>query len=428
MKNDSKISLVTAILININVILGAGLFINPRPLTDTAGSLGFLGYVLAAIVLLPIVLSIAELAKSNQIAGGMYSYSKIYLNPFSGFISGWSYFLGKTTSAALLSNVFMAFFQKRIVFLQQIPLLVLDCCLIAFLIIINILGVRIGGKIQYFFISMKAIPVTFVIFTSIFIFNPDFFTLKADEFSTLFSALPIAIFVLTSFEMICSIGHLVENPEKNIRKAILLSFVIVTTIATIFQFLLFGGLGNVLATTTEPVLSLGTQIFAKTSVWPKILNAFVFVSIISGAFGSLTANCWNLYALANDNHLPGKNLLTKVNKNEVPYFSLIVEGLLACLILIISKVQVPLQNMTVFGMGTAYLFSSLSIFVASRTGKIKMGIYSIIPTLAILSCSYIIFLCLRNLYRYGISVPVLTIFIAGLAFAYWKKISQPVIE
>lgn len=415
--NKNQISLTTAILININIIMGAGLFINPSPLTKYAGSLGFLGYILSALILLPIVLTIAELAKLNPTSGGLYVYSKKYINSFFGFLSGWSYFLGKTTSAALLAHTFVLFFQRRILFLQSFPTIFLDCILILFLILINILGVSIGGKIQYFITGMKSIPIIFIILSGIIFFNPSFFILDKQDFVNLMSTLPVAIFVLLSFEMICSIGHLIKNPEKNIKRAIILSFIIVATIATIFQLSIFGILGDNLTSSSEPIFAAGIKVFSNFPIIGQIINAFVFSSIIGGSFGSLTANCWNLYALGKDNQLPGKKYLTKISKTNVPYISLIIEGLLACLILIISKDQITLQNATVLGMSIAYLLSSISLLRAKSS-------FRIISIISILSSCYIIFLCTKNIISFGISISILTIFIFGFLLSLYNSVNK----
>ena len=119
MNKENKISLFAAILITVNTMLGSGIFINPAPLAKIAGSFGFLGYFVSMIILIPIVLSIAELAKLHPTSGGLYVYSEKYINPLAGFISGWGYFLGKATAAALISKIVAVFLKNRIIFLQN---------------------------------------------------------------------------------------------------------------------------------------------------------------------------------------------------------------------------------------------------------------------------------------------------------------------
>ncbi|MFH1461874.1 MAG: amino acid permease [bacterium] len=415
----NKINLTTAILININIMIGAGVFINPAPLTKFAGAFGFTGYLFSAILLLPIVLTIAQLTQRNPIAGGLYVYAKNNLGSFIGFWGGWSYFLGKATSAALLCNTFVVFFQNRIAFLQEIPIIVLDLLLILFLISINIFGVKIGGKIQYIFAGAKFIPIIFVIFASLSIINPNFFIFTPQDFKHLFSAIPIAIYALLSFEIITSIGHLIENPEINIKKAILYSFLIVVTVATLFQFSIFGALGKELETAGIPILLLGSKFFSNGSFLPGILNSMIFASILGGAFGSLTSNCWNFYALSKDKQIPLSKFFTKINKNNVPYFSLLIEGFISFLLLAVSQNQIALQNMTVLGMVTAYFLSSISLL---KILKNEFYTKKAIPILAILSSAYIMSICIKNIIKFGISISFIMIFLVGIFFALNRKI------
>ncbi|MFC1894569.1 APC family permease [Candidatus Dependentiae bacterium] len=414
---SKKIGLWTAILININIILGAGIFINPKILTKFVGAFGFLSYIFAALILLPIVYSIAQLASQYPTAGGMYVYPKKFLNPFLGFISGWGYFLGKTASPALLIHTFVSFFYYRINFLQNVSILFLDFLLIFFLIGINIFGVYIGGKVQFVFITLKTVPILFVIIYGFIFFNPSFFSFSHFvEYNQMINSLPTAIFVLLSFEMVCSIGHMIKNPSKNINYVIFYSFLIVAIVATLFQFLMIGLFGSSLANLSEPVSGWINKMGFGFNFLPAILQTFIFGSIISGGFGSLAANCWNLYKLAEDDYLPYSGVLKKINKNNVPWVSLIIEGLLACLLLGVSINLVSLQNMTVLGIAIAYLLNSVSTFV------IKTKIAKFISFLAIASSLYIIFLCFQNLFIFGISISFSLIFFSGILILVLKKI------
>jgi len=418
MKENNKISLLAAILINLNTMLGAGIFINPSPLTQIAGSLGFLSYLISFIVLFPIVLSLAELAKIHPTSGGLYVYSKKYINPFVGFISGWGYFLGKTVSPALLTHLFVSFLQNRITILQGTPILLLDFFVIFFLMILNIIGVQIGGKVQFLFVAFKIIPILIVIFSGILFFNFNFFTLSLPTFEGILSTIPIGIFALMSFEMICSIGHLLDNPDKNIKRAILGSFIIAITTTTIFQLMIYSVSGDTLITSTEPLQAFAKTIFYNFPTLAKLLSLIVFGSIIGGAYCSFSTNCWNFYTLAKNKHFPFSEKLTKVNKKGFPWVSLLIQGGIACLFLLISKQQIPLQNMAVFGVVSAYMFSSIAAFNAPIKNFFNSKLISI---WAMISGSYVIWICLKKLYFYGISIPFFTIFMIGVVIAFFLQ-------
>ena len=55
MSRSQKLSLFSAILININIMLGSGIFINTAVLTQQAGSLGALVYPIVGLLLFPLL-------------------------------------------------------------------------------------------------------------------------------------------------------------------------------------------------------------------------------------------------------------------------------------------------------------------------------------------------------------------------------------
>ena len=138
MPSKHKMSLLSAILININIIAGAGLFLNIRVLTKLASAWGFLGYAAGTIILLPFVYSIGKLAQLHPVSGGLYAYPREYLSPFIGFTSAWSYFVGKSVSAAFLSFAFAQFLHAHIPFLSNYSPLTIACTVIFLLIAFNI--------------------------------------------------------------------------------------------------------------------------------------------------------------------------------------------------------------------------------------------------------------------------------------------------
>src|SRR5581483_2039418 len=100
-----KLSFWTAVFVNLNVMFGAGLFINTVVLAHSAGFLGFVCYLLVALLLIPLILSTAALLRFYP-DGGFYVYAAKSIHPLAGFISSWAYFTGKLASATLLIHVF----------------------------------------------------------------------------------------------------------------------------------------------------------------------------------------------------------------------------------------------------------------------------------------------------------------------------------
>jgi len=420
----SKISLVTATLICINAVLGGGLFVNPTPLTRYAGSWGFVGYLLAGVILLPLIITLSELTRLHPVSGGLYVYSKEYLGPGLGFLSGWSYFLARTCSPALLIHFFITFLQATFPALQAYPTLLLDYLLIFTFIAMNILGVHIGGAVQILISMLKAIPIGFVICTSLFLIKPFQATQKIISSPEVSNIIPIALYAIIGFEIICSIGGLVQNPKKNIRRALLISFGVVVSIATLFQFSIYRVLQHDLAYIKAPILGYAQAIFPLSPLFAITLNTLAFISVVFGGFSLLTGNAWNLAILAKNGHFPFADKLTKVNKYQVPWVSLLIEGILSCLVLTITEHQVPLQNVIIFALFISYTLSSIALLKAVVTKNVTIS--KIIPVCSTILCLFVVGLTFKNLLTYGISFSFIFIFLAGCLLSYFKTKPTPI--
>lgn len=416
MSQAYRISTFKAFLLTFNVMVGAGLFVNAGPLAAAVGSLGFAAYILGALILLPVVLSFADLAALNPVSGGMYAYSNQYLGQFWGFLSGWSYFLGKSVSAAFLVHTCVKFFYAHLPLANYVPMFAADWLVLAGLALINANGVFIGGRIQYFFITLKSLPLLFVFGAGMYFFGTPEALAAPTPAMDLLNSLPIVVFAFASFEATCLIAGMLEH-KNHARLVILGSFGLVVFIYTAFQFLLYGSVGTSLSSTQEPIKALGEVVFGSNHWISNTLNSMVFASILGGSFGTLSSNCWNLQAIAADNRLPGSKLLARVNSRNVPIFSLAIEVVVASLLLAISRDQFSLQSMFVFSVTTAYLLGTLS-FIQTATTPLKKTV----GFLGVASCCYLMQLCIKKLILYGISTPFLAIYGAGIVLFFVKKI------
>ena len=126
MAQDDKLSLPTAILINLNIMLGAGIFINTDLLAKRSGALGFLMYPLIAIIMLPLIISIAKLVNIYP-DDGFYGYGARAIHPIIGFFSSWSYFVGKLASATLMIHVALSLVVQTVPLLHNVSVLFLRC-------------------------------------------------------------------------------------------------------------------------------------------------------------------------------------------------------------------------------------------------------------------------------------------------------------
>lgn len=404
-----KISLISALLININIIIGSGIFINILPLLAVGKSASFLAYLGAALLMLPVVISLAYLARAHPESGGLYIYGKKYLGSRIGFFTGWSYFLGKAVSVSLMVHLLTAFLQKNILFLAQFSHIFCDLVFFIFMITIYTIGVRLQGSVQWLFVCAKLFPVLFV---GCIVFSKGVqvpFIFQDITRGTLFSLLPLGAFALVGTESSCAIAHLFDKPEKNIVRAMIGGFLIAALLITFFQIAVSFSLTHRGA--LFPLNYIANYFYPGLPVLQNLLTLAVYTSIFGGAFGIFIANGWNMERLI-------KNSSFGQEENQHNFLiSLIAEAFIGLLALYISTSQVALQNMAVCGVVGAFL---CAMFAAYKSGAVSQNI----ALLGIASSCVLASVTLYKIALYGISIPFLGIFISGLVLGHFGHFYQ----
>ncbi|MGO4857515.1 APC family permease [Arthrobacter sp. 2MCAF14] len=98
-----------AVVIGLGSMIGAGVFAAFTPAAAAAGSGLLVGLVVAAAVAFCNATSSAQLAAAYPTSGGTYVYGRERLGPWSGYLAGWGFVIGKTASAAAMAMTFAAY-------------------------------------------------------------------------------------------------------------------------------------------------------------------------------------------------------------------------------------------------------------------------------------------------------------------------------
>lgn len=405
---EFKISLPTAILININIMLGAGIFVNTPELAKRAGMLGGFTYILVGLLMLPLILSIMKLLQLHP-AGGFYAYAQREISPLSGFLSGWSYFTSKLASSMLMIHVSVSLFQYIFPALRIIHPFILDTAIVILFVGLNMLNIKAGSIIQKMFISFKIIPIFFAIITCIFLAQPDNFDTSHALWDGVFSSLPLVVYAVIGFEAACSVSSKIKNAQKNAPLAVLISFAVVILIATIYQTLFYTALGSKLCAGDH------------CDVFPALINAALFNPLIAhkllgilhiaiasstlgAAYGIIFSNCWNLHILAEKKHIWFSKLFSTLSYNLIPFACVLAEGAL-CLVYLASSQgnKIPLQQIGALGCIIAYGFSVAALLRATKHNPHHADINPWIPRLGVISCIILATACINNFIINGMS-------------------------
>jgi amino acid transporter len=412
------LSLPAAILININIMLGTGVFINTAILAQHTGILGSFLYVIAGLLMLPLVLCIADLTSKHK-EGNFYNFGAI-LSPFWGFLSAWSYCIAKLASASLSIHVF-ATFLKHIIPALTLPTVVYDCMIIAFFVILNTLHVKTGSRIQYGFIVMKSIPLLSVLCIGLFkmqlihVASPDFI------WAGIPVGLPLVLFCFLGFESACSLSRHIKNSQRNAPITILFSFITVMLLVSAYQFLFYATVGSALAQQKQYVDAFPLLIRLFTVEYVQTITTLFSIAIatsaLGGAYGILYSNMWNFYTLAEHNHLIFSNSIKQLNQHHIPFWCIIIEGFICCgYVLLGTGAQIPLQYIATLGCIATYTISLIAYFQQAR---------SVLSIIGLSSCLVLLFVCLSGFISTSI-VPLIlfsAILLVGIGMYSLKKIN-----
>lgn len=412
MSSDHKLSLPAAILININIMMGVGLFMNTALLCNYAGPLANLSYLIIGVLVLPLILCIATLVSIHP-SGGFYIYGKKEISPFAGFVSAWSYFTGKLASAMLMIHTAFLLLQQIIPALASINILALDAATLVLYSLLNVLHMRTGKTIQAAFLVFKSVPILFAIFGGLALFSGANFSDVNEFWQGIPLTIPLVLYATVGFEATASLSSRIDNAQRNGPLAIIISFATVILLSFLYQLMFYGALGSTLSdmpnflgafpALVNNLLPTGST-YAQTLI--GLLHIAIASSALGGAYGIIFSNTWNLYELAQNNHTFMKSIVTRFNKHHIPVMCVVAEGLICGLYLAYSRGnQIPLQLTTAIGCALAYTLSVVALLFAKiRRPETRVPLW--IPVLGLVNCAVLIGTSVRSFFLSGITAAL----------------------
>lgn len=425
MEHQHKISIWTAILMNINIMIGVGIFVGPPLMAQKAGFASFLGWPAVALVFLPIVLSIATMARLFPGAGSFYAYSKNIIGPVAGFISGWSFYLAYTGVAAIMA---ICLRDIALSYLTVSPI-IFNFLFITFVTLLSFASIKVVGRIQNAGTFFKLFPLLFVLAIFLAYWNPNFrITLPA--LLKVPAIVPIAIFGYWGFESCCSISHLIKGDKANASRAILAAFFITMIIYMLFHLGLLHIMGNNLATqdTKDFVGFLGLTSPYFKSLLSMVISMSLIFAFANAIFSIFTMTSSTLHAMASKKVLPFSNFLTKINRQERPWVALTLQGVLVFLITVATNNKYVLISLINLGILIAFLLTLIALLkLQISQGRSKRIVVTLFAFASWIVFTYFSWFAMgdTNLMRLAGTATLVGAMLVGLCMYYYqqKKIS-----
>ena len=321
--------------------IGSAIFMMPAVLVSYGG-LGLLSWATAAVGALFVAMTLGNLSRRVTTAGGPYAYAHAGFGDFGGFLIAWSYWIALWTASAGITIAFTGYVGVLIPVIGASPPLMIGSGLVLIwsLVWLNIAGVRESGIFSLATTILKLIPL--VVIGSIGLLFVETETLPPMNPGTtnsayLFaSAFALTFWTFVGIEAVTVPSEDVINPDKTIPKALIAGTL---TIAAVYLLVAFAVMGMIpagqLAASGSPLADAGVRM---AGGWGGIAVSIGALISMIGAFNvTLLAAGQTAMAAARDRIFP--QIFVRMTKHNTPGASLVIAGILASAMLIMSQTK-----------------------------------------------------------------------------------------
>lgn len=395
---------LAALTIGVGTMIGAGIFVLPGPSVAQLGPLAALAFIIGGGIALLTALSASELGTAMPVSGGAYYYVNQGLGPLFGSIAGWGNWIGLAFASAFYMYGFGAYVNQFVVVsgatlgpISIEPAQIIGLVGAAFFIAINYIGAKETGRLQNIIvITLVAILTVFTLFG---ILNADLQTLRPIDPFGWAPLLPVTGLIFVSylgFVQITSVAEEIEEPGKNLPRAVIGSVVIVTTIYALVLLAILA------AVKTDVVAGNDTAVVdvARILMGPVGAAALLFGGLLA------TASSANASILASSriNFAMGRDKLVTPKINEIhprfatPYRAIAITGGLILLFLLFGNLELlatagSVLHLIVYGLLNISLIVFREAEPEGYDPDFEVPLYPIVPILGtILSFALIAFI------------------------------------
>lgn len=418
MISSYRLSLKEAIFVNMNVMIGAGIFVNTIPLSERIGIFSPLSYIIVGILLLPLIFSTMKLTEYYP-EGGFYTYASSELSTHFGFAAAWSYFIGKMASATLVLSFSTMLLQEIIPSLKIIDRPIVYSVILCMILLINCMGMRLGSFLQKMLVYAKFFPIVIVVLIGLFYLDQISFSEIPVRFQELIGTIPMVLYAASGFETACILSLTIQDPIKNAPRAILFSYIAVLLTAALYQlfaYTLFIKSGTKITEYAQLFMYVAksANIPALTVPIQLILFCGLAYSAFGSAFGMFYSNIWNFFTLAKHRHIPGYAYFTKLNRFGIPFLCVLAEAVISLFFLSISSGNIILlQQCSTLALSFTFTTSVFALYNRYRLEKRS----TLLPMLAIADCLILVLASIYSLVKTNIYSFILfaCLFLLGIA-------------
>jgi basic amino acid/polyamine antiporter, APA family len=387
------LKLFDATMIGVGGMIGAGIFVLTGIAAGLAGPALILAFFLNGLLTLFTAMAYAELGSAYPEAGGGYLWVKEALGGVQGFLAGWMSWFAHAVAGSLYALGFGRFAAElwliaglpdlglpEATLVRYVTLGLMTLVILAFTAV-NYRGASETGLVGNV-VTMAKICIlgVFVLFGLIAMFRMDAWHTRfttgflPNGIAGVFRAMGLTFIAFEGYEIIAQSGEEVQDPKRNIPRAIFFALAVAVTI-----YLLIGTV--VIGAVQPPAGMLGYEYLGERKevatvevaqqVFPWGIGAFVLIaSGLISTVSALNATTYSSsrvsFAMGRDLNLPA--IFARIHPlRHTPYWAVVISGAL----MLMMAWTLPIEEVAVAA-NVMFLFLFLQVNVAVMVLRHKM--------------------------------------------------------
>ena len=393
------LSLAEIVALGIGTMIGGTVFSSLGIAVFSLGRLSLLSIILNSLIAILIGYNYAKLSARYPSCGASYSFiakafpKNVLLKLITGYVALFAY----ASAISFYALVFAHYIHVLLgISVRIFSIITIAITLIVVSVIVNMMGVKKTGILESLLSYFKLSVLIIVILIGLLLLHGSLSIKVHDDapitITTIIKGMlygsTLTFLGFEGFETIANASE--ESRERHyVSKAIYLSLITVSCIyvltALLILFAINSNMNKLSCVHVETLLS-NVALMAFGSIGKELISLCALVATISALNGSLYAVSRLVYAMSKDDILP--DYLGRLNKHDVPYRSIMLTGIISCLLIVFNQKVAQLSEITSLAFLLIFMitsFANLKVYreTSSRMILCLLGIF--FPLILILS-------------------------------------------
>ncbi len=416
-----EIGLYEATVFGVGIILGAGIYALIGPAAGIAGNAVWISFIIGAVISALTGLSYAELSTLFPKAAAEYVYAKeAFGKELWAFLLGWLIVFAGVVSVSTVAIGFAGYLRS---FLDA-PLSIIAILLIGSLSFMNFVGIEESSRVNIVFTAIEILGLALIVVLALGRFPSVNYFEAPIGFQGIFAAAALIFFAYLGFEDIVNIAEEMEDPQKTIPRALILSIVVTTifyvlvsvSAVSLVDWRGLGGSGAPLAYAASVVLGENAFLILSVIALFATANTVLILLIVGSRM---------VYGMARGGSLP--KLFSSIHRGRgTPWIAILAVMFPSMVFATLGDIRL-VAGVTNFATFTIFASVNFSlVWLRYKQPDLKrpfkvpfnIGNFPTIPSLGLISC---VFLAL-HLNLLAVIIGILTLIAGGVGYGVLRQV------